>query len=382
MWDWLKKRVLNNARWKLVSLLLASLVYFSIRAGVSDVRTITVPVEIDEEVKQSNAKNSAAIASYDPPSVQVTVRGSFNDVQQAAQNNPLCILRPRLRVSNPTEDTLWLDIGRSNLRGLSRSLRILKIEPHVAKVEFALSQSKQFAIATPLVEGKARGRVELSTSIETAVVRGPQKLIKTLDEEKVKIQCEPINVEGRAQTYVATVKLLPPGAAPTATVEPSTMNVTVTITAETGSRHIEHARVFVAQPYAAQTRWKLEPDWVDYDIKGRVEVVNSVTEGQILFSVDAFAPRSDALTNELPVRVHIQQGLAIDEVIVMPQTVKLISLPLPAPPVPPESTPPAAGPAAEKGTKEEAAKPKTESTKPVLEPEEEDDIPEGGAVLP
>ena len=377
MWEWLKKKVLNNARWKLISLLIASLVYFSIRAGISDVRTITVPVEIDEEVKQSNAKGGAVIASYDPPSVQVTVRGSFTDVNQAAQNNPRCILRPRWR-SNATEDTLRLDIGRSNLRGLSRPLTILKIEPSVAKVEFDIPMSLQLGIATPLVEGKARGRVELSTSVETAVVRGPLRSLRTLDKDKVKIQCEPINVEGRAQTYVAAVKLIPPGAAPDATVEPSTMNVTVTITAETATRHIEHARVLVAQPYAAQARWKLEPDWVDYDIKGRVEVVNSVTEGQILFSVDAVAPRSDAVTNELPVRVHVQQGLAIDEVIVMPQTVKLISLPTPKPPTPPA----AAAEATDSDSPKTETKPEPKEGKTMLEPEEEEDLPENGALLP
>lgn len=364
MWEWLKKRVFNNARWKLVSLLIASLIYFSIRAGVSDVRTVTVPVEIDEEVKQSNAKGGAVIASYDPPTVQVTVRGSFTDVNQAAQNNPRCILRPRWR-SSATEDTLRLDIGRSNLRGFSRSLTVLKIEPDVAKVEFDIPMSLQLGIAPPLVEGKARGRVELSTGVETAVVRGPLRSLRTLDKDKVKIQCEPINVEGRAQTYVAAVKLIPPGAAPDATVEPSTMNVTVTITAETATRHIERARVVVAQPYAAQARWKLEPDWVDYDVKGRVEVVNAVTEGQILFSVDGVAPHADAVTNELPVRVHVQQGLAIDEVIVMPQTVKLIALP-------------ASASEAEK----EPAKPETDRKDPVREPEEEEDLPEGGALLP
>lgn len=384
MWEWLKKRVLNNALWKLVSLVIASLVYFPIRDRISDVRTITIPVEIDEEVKRRNAKDSsAAIASYDPPSVQVKVRGSFDDVNKAIQNNPRCILWPRWR-SGALEDTLRLKIKPSNFRGLPGALTILEIAPKVAEVKFDDSATlEDLKIALPLLEGKARGRVELSIiSNETVEVRGPKKLIKTLDKEKVKIQCEPINVEGRAQTYKTAVKLLPPGIVPDATVKPSTVDVMVTITAESATRHIEHARVFVAQPYAATSRWKLEPDWVDYDIKGRVEEVNALTAGQILFSVDAAAARSDTVTNELPVHVHIQQGLAIDEVIVTPQTVKLIALPLPVPPVPPESTRSDAGPAAEKGAKEETAKPKTEPKKTVLEPEEEEDIPEGGAVLP
>lgn len=85
---------------------------------------------------------------------------------------------------------------------------------------------------------------------------------------------------------------------------------------------------------------------------------------QITASVDAnipFVARSG--TNEVPVLVHVQQGLNVDEVKAVPERVLLIALPVAPPPVPAPAPPAPAPP--EKPVEKPAEKP---AEKPVENP--------------
>ncbi|MBQ7191175.1 MAG: hypothetical protein IJR99_17360 [Kiritimatiellae bacterium] len=360
--NWVKETLLKNRWLKLFSLVAACLIYFGIRAGISDVRTVIIPVEIDSEVKEANAKNGAVVASFSPQSVQLTVRGSFEDVSMAERSSVRCFIRPRWK-KNALADSMKLAIGRSNLKGIPRSLKILKIEPQEAIVQFDIPMSVQLPVATPILEGKARGRVELTCAVTNAFLRGPQRLLKTVDRDALQIQTEPINVDGKLSSFTVPVRLLPPGDFQNATVEPASMDVSVKISVETATRHMDLGRVIISQPISSTTQWKVEPEWVNYDIKGRSEVINEVQDGQILFSVDGNRPvTSDKLTNEVPVRIHVQQGVSVDDIVVAPPTVKLIAIPAPLPP------PTEAKPAEAKPAEPPAAAAKPAEAKPVEPP--------------
>ena len=47
--SFLRMALLNNGYWKLLSLVIAVLIYFTIRADISHVRVITIPVETEFE---------------------------------------------------------------------------------------------------------------------------------------------------------------------------------------------------------------------------------------------------------------------------------------------------------------------------------------------
>jgi len=316
----LKIIFLNNGYWKLLSLVIAVLVYFSIRAEISHVRVVSIPVETEFE----SVEGGAAIESVEPRSVQVTLRGSYSEVNQLALSAVRCVVRPRQK-KNKLMDTVTVKIGHTNLRGV-RGVRVAKIEPGMAVVKFDVPMALSLAIARPTEKGMARGRIQFVYDQTNAVVKGSRRLLSSLDAEKTQIQTEPIDVDGRSQTFSTRVRLLPPGDAVNAVVDPPEMVVNVMIISEKATAKIERVPVVVSQPFASANRWVTDPGWVDIELSGRSEVVKAVTLGDVTASVNGNIPLSPSETNEVPVVVHVQQGLVVDEVKALPATVKLIPM--------------------------------------------------------
>jgi len=216
-------------------------------------------------------------------------------------------------------------IGSSNVRGL-HSVRVIKIEPETAVVKFDMPMSVLLAVAPPELTGKARGRVELLYDQTNALVSGSRRLLSPLDVTTVRVQPETIDVDGRSQSFAARVRLYPPGDPTSIVVDPSEIVVNVHIISEKATVRLERVPVIVLQPFATATRWRTEPEWVDVELAGRAEVVKAVKFGEIAASVNGNVVFSLAETNEVPVVVHVRQGLSVDEVTPAPASVKLIPL--------------------------------------------------------
>ena len=312
---------LNNGYWKLLSLVIAVLVYFTIRADISHVRVVSVPVETGGDAAGAGG---AAIWSIEPRSVQVTFRGSYSDVSQLAVSTLRCVVRPKQKKNTPL-DTVSVKVGYSDLRGV-QGVRVAKIEPSVVVVKFDVPISLRLAVAPPMLEGKARGMVQLVYEQTNAVVKGSRRLLSPLDVTKTQIMADTIDVDGRSQTFSTRVRLFPPGDAVNAVVEPPEMVVNVMILSEKATAKIEHIPVIVSQPFASPNRWRPDPEWVDVELTGRSEVVKAVKFDEIMVSVNGNIPLTPSTTNEVPVVVHVRQGLSLDGVKTLPETVKLVPL--------------------------------------------------------
>jgi len=316
----LRLLVVNNGYWKLFSLVLSVLIYFGIRADISHLKTVAVPVEVEFDP----VAGGAAIESVEPRSVQVTLRGSYEDVNQLATSSLRCVVRPRQKKSG-LRDVVEVKIGASNLRGV-RGARVAKVEPTMAVVRFDIPMSLELAVSPPVTVGKARGLVELVYDQTNAVIKGSRRLLSTLDPKKVSVQPDEIDVNGRSQSFSTRVRLYPPGDPSSVTVEPSEIVVKVLIISEKASIKIERVPVVPLQPYGSIRRWRTEPEWVDVELTGRSEVVNALTFGDVIASVNGNLPESPAVTNEATVVVHVRQGVSVDEAAVKPASVLLIPL--------------------------------------------------------
>jgi len=322
----LRSLFFKNGYWKLLSLIIAVLIHFSIRSEISHLRVVTIPVVTDFDANTMGA----AIESVEPRSVQITLRGAYSEVNELDVSKAGCVVRPKQK-KNSLRDTVPVKVRGSNLRGV-RGVRVVKIEPSVVVVKFDVPMSLQLAVAPPVVQGKARGRVQLVYDQTNAVVKGSRRLLSPLDAGKVQIQTDMIDVEGRSQTFTTRIRLYPPGDAVNAIVEPSDMVVNVMIISEKATAKIEHVPVVVSQPAASANRWVTVPECVDVEVTGRSEVVKAITFGQIIASVNGNIPVTPlSETNEVPVIVHVQQGLSIDEAQAVPSTVKLIPISQPPP---------------------------------------------------
>jgi hypothetical protein len=308
----------NNGYWKLLSLVVSAVIYFSIRSDISHFKTVVVPVEAEFE----RVAGGAAIEAVEPRSVQVTLRGSFDNVNQIASSALRCVVRPRQK-KNVLRDTVEIKLGGANVAG-ARGVRVTKIEPGVAVVKFDIPMSLRLDVAAPEVVGKARGRVELVYEQTNAVVKGSRRLLSTLDATKVRIQPEAIDVDGRTQSFSKHVRLFPPGDPVGATVEPAEMVVNVLVISERATAKLDRVPVIVLQPYAPDRSWRTAPAWVDVELTGKSEVVKGVKVGDVTASVSLPESFSAAGTNEVPVVIHVRQGLSFDEVSAVPPAVRLV----------------------------------------------------------
>lgn len=319
----LQMLVLNNGYWKLLALVIAILLYFTIRTEISHNKLFTVPVEIENE---SSAKETA-IWSVQPPSVQVRVRGSYTAVNEIDATKLKCVIRAR-RKNDSTLNTVSIKVRPGNIQG-TRSARIAKIEPAVITVEFDDPKSIELAIAPPELKGTARGTVSLSYSVTNAIVTGSLRLLKDLDVANTRIQCEPIDVEGRLESFTARLRLVPPGDAANVKVEPPDIAVKVTIISQNIIKTNEHLRVNIqSRPESSVIKWRAEPEFVDILVRGPVKHLEEEKSLYALPSVNVNIPLVPGETNEVPVIIYLRQGLSVDWVKAVPDKVKLIALPL------------------------------------------------------
>ncbi|MBQ9431276.1 MAG: hypothetical protein IJU44_06965 [Kiritimatiellae bacterium] len=322
----LKSIFIRNGWWKLVSLLLALMIYFSIRSDISHVRVVYFPVEQDRVDTGTGDKEHAVVESIDPPSVRVLLRGPYEEVTQLSESDLLCQIRPRQKKAN--EDTVAVKVRTSNLKGFNRRLRVVAIEPSQVQVRFDVPMRLEVPVATPVTAGRARGRVQLVYDQTNVVVMGSRRLLSPLENAKFQLQMEPINVEGRAQTFSVRAKLLPPSEVPNAKLDPPDIMVTAKIINENTTATVNQVPVIVmGKSGSAASVWRVEPPAVDIEVSGRSETIAEIKPGDLVVTVNGDIPVvAGNLTNDVPVTVHVRRDLAIDDAKPLIPTVKLIAV--------------------------------------------------------
>jgi hypothetical protein len=326
---WLRLLFVKNAPWKAISLAIAVLIYFTIRKQISYVRELTVDVAIEQENATAKKADAPVIESFDPPKVQVILRGSYEEVTQLAKETVKCLIRPRQKAAS--QESVSVKVSGSNLRGI-RGLRVLKIEPNRINVKYDDSITlRDLSVAPPTYVGKARGIVQLTCPPIKVSVKGSRRLLEKVDPSKVQIASDPIDVDGRMQSFSTSVKLVPPSEAPNAVITPAEIPVAVGIKVDITSAKLAHVPVLVQQPTGA-TKWRASPEFVDVEATGLAEVVNTFSAKDIIVSVNGNIPMvAGVLTNDAPTVIFVRQGVAVENVKTFPPTVKLIAPAMAAP---------------------------------------------------
>ena len=110
--------------WKLLSLAIAIMIYFSVRSEISYLRTFDVPVLGDVGCVVTSAK---------PQTVHVTLRGSETELNQLYTPAIYVAVAP---VAKGTNEIETIRLKSSALRQIG-SLRVVRIEPYFVNVRFA-----------------------------------------------------------------------------------------------------------------------------------------------------------------------------------------------------------------------------------------------------
>jgi hypothetical protein len=114
---------LRDWPWKVLSLAIAIMIYFSVRSEISYLRTFAVPIMGDVGCVVTSAK---------PQTVHVTLRGSETELNQLYTPAIYVAVAP---VSKGTNEIETIRLKSSALRQIG-SLRVVRIEPNFVNVRF------------------------------------------------------------------------------------------------------------------------------------------------------------------------------------------------------------------------------------------------------
>lgn len=306
--------LLTDVRWKIAALAVAVVVFYAIRAKISDTVTLSVPVEAEKEP-------GLAVLKAEPFSVRVTFRGAYTDLQQLGLRELRVLLRPRANASGGAER---VRIRAGDVRGHPAGARVVGLDPEFVLLTFDRQDEMLLPVAPPPVEGKPlRGRVELDYAPRVVLVKGAHRQLQEWKAAGFHLQTDPIDVEGCVQSFTKSVAIATPGAAWQADVSPHEVSVKINIVTEQSTREMRDLPVLLAAPPNRKGMWLVLPPTVQVRLTGRAEVVAAVAPEDLVVLVDARrAPADEPVVS--PVQVLLPPGLAVDAVECEPATVVLM----------------------------------------------------------
>ncbi len=293
---------------KLSSILLAFVTYHMIQQVISLEVSYDVPLEIQ-------VKPGVAILEKETDIIHVTFKGAPEDLRNLDQKLLKAVVKRKDTSSNGTD---IINITSKNIEG-ARGVTIAKIKPRTVKVTFDHEAQKIVHIEKPTIQGSPLvGHVELEYTQKTATISGSYRRIKEINS----VTTEPIDVDGRVESFSKTLRVLVPGNIGVIQVDPQEIQVKVNIITESVSVTLTNIPVLAISEPTTYSGFKFEPPTVNVTITGNSEVVEKLEFGKIRVFANCL-DLDKKLTNTIPLSVYLPINKNI-ETKLEPDTVTII----------------------------------------------------------
>jgi YbbR domain-containing protein len=187
----------HNAGLKVVSLVLAICAWFFVKGITSDWRPINgVPLEI-------KAKPGLTVLATSAATVNVTVRGTREDVRQVSQQDLSAVVD---LTGDDRRGPITVRLSPSSVRH-SRRVQVTEVDPAEVTVNVDEMVERDLAVQ-PQFGGELPPNLSVErviTQPETVKVKGPKTLLKGM----ANIATLPIDVTGRRTSFRERVELTP-----------------------------------------------------------------------------------------------------------------------------------------------------------------------------
>ena len=301
----LRHILLNNWALKVLALILALISYQSIKDTISFEVSFEVPVEVDVE-------EGIAILNQDPRAVDVTFQGSQADLGQLSHGQ----MKIMLKATDPAGSEI-ITLKRGDVEGAA-GVKVVNIRPKEVHLTFDRESEKRVSIAKPKVRGVPLiGTVEIDYEPKSATIKGPKG---KLDNKNI-LDTEPIDVDGRVQSFTKRVRILPPADAMISTIEPSEVEVTVSISTDTISREWTNVPVTAMSPPGTAWVITVEPQTVNVQLHGRKDLIEGIKDNIMTAFVDCMTMKPGS-SSKRPVNVYMPSGPDLTTTV-SPETVKV-----------------------------------------------------------
>lgn len=305
----LKNFLSNNAGMKILAVLLATVSFYAIRGRTGLELPYDIPLEVVVE-------EGVAVLEKEAQTVQVTLRGSPDDHRRLQHKQIRAVIRPRTVALSGSEK---VHVEAHNIEGAS-GVTVVKIKPSSVLLTFDREAEKQVRVEKPRTTGTPLiGRAELAYEPEYVTLRGPRLRLRDLET----VTTEPIDVDGRVESFSKTVRVLSPGDKWVPEIEPNEITVRVRIVTELVSRSWTNVPVLAIIEQGTATTVRFEPPTVSVTVEGRAEIIDGIANEIMKVFVNCLG--LDLLTtNPLPVSVHLPPGYEVT-VQMDPETVRIAS---------------------------------------------------------
>lgn len=302
----------RNAGLKLLALLVAVMAFYAIRREISFELTYVIPVVIEVD-------KGIAILDQNPRNVQITLRGSQDDVRHLDQKQLKVVVKPR---DTMLDGATSVPLRLRDVKGADR-FRVVDISHAYVAVSFDREAEKEMAVGEPQVIGAPLvGSVELEYEPRKVRIRGSERGLRENDT----VQTEHVNVDGRERSFMTQVRVIPPDEIWVSAVEPPVINVSVKIITEAATREWKGIPVQAVMDAAQATSVTFEPATVTVALRGPVRALERVTAEAMLVFVRC-SDLDPAASYELPVKVHLPGNPEL-LATVQPSTVKATLAPV------------------------------------------------------
>lgn len=287
--------LLANWPLKLLALALAFAIWVSVTGENRAVQDFKVPLEI-------RLAEDLVLASSPPTTVDVRLRG-VESLMRRLDPVPMAVRVDLRDATTGEQEVLW---SRDDLKGIPRGVEIDFIDPDRTQLTIETRRRRQLPVeptflGQPPEEFAFYGARVVPDQLR---VEGPASQVDALEV----LRTTPIRLDERSKPFVARVSVVAEGEL-VRLIDQDTLDVFVAVDAAAVERRLENVPVEVV---GAPPGTSVEPATLNVTLSGPPRLVDRLTAAQLRLLADASAVTADSGTHEVPVRVEFA-GLDPDE---------------------------------------------------------------------
>jgi len=290
----MREALLNNIRLKVLALVLAIASWYAIHETINyEIIISNIPVEI-------KITDGWAVLRQSSDSARVTFRGSQENIRLIDNKQVKVLLDLR---TNSVAGSFDVRLQVYNIKG-AHGVRAVRIEPEIIQISTDRESEKTVPIKSRIAGKPFAGEVEKATCEPAFVLlRGPAQQLAQTEW----VYTEPVDVEGRIESFVKRCRVLPPSNTWTPVIEPSEIQVNVQIAVKNETLELRNIPVEVIVRPSSAFKVETIPDQVNLVLTGKTEDLEEMKKSVPKVFVDCI-DLDPSLSYDLPVLVFLPGG--------------------------------------------------------------------------
>lgn len=299
----------RNGGMKLAALLLASVLWYSIREAISFETVLNdVPIDILHD-------DGWAVLDRSDETVDIRFRGSRADIANVSREQTKVIVDMK---GLATGGQHLVPLRPDHVKIGGSGARAVYLRPERITVSLDREGERPVPVKAD-IQGAVPDGYEVEKIVCTpasVLLKGPLARLQEVDM----LRTQPIDFEGRVQSFKVRKSVAPPSSVWTARMEPDRVLVEVALKESAALRTMENVPIKLLALPGSKSAGRVDPTRVNVVLQGRSEILGAMSVAQMRAYVDG----SDLTTParyDLPVQIHLVGVSGVRVISIEPQSV-------------------------------------------------------------